>query len=298
MKKTVFILLVLFLMLTGTVQGQIWDNAKRPTATPTFTPTPEPTESAGLAYWLNLIVDVNEYLGSGEEPEPAPITGPGANHTEPTATVPVPPTETPVPTATATLIPTATFTATATATVVPTATATATPTATSTPTMTPTATATPDPLLGIETQRGKVWQWYPCGDDLEFLIANQPIMTKAQSGMTAEGMFLLFRAQIRNKTGRTVTGLKYESFMLSKNGSESEVYPLSGFYSTITSILWDLGLLRNEITAGQTLDTYLVFDVPGDYSAYKDSWVMTFLPTERFSNRQFTPIRITLPMPQ
>ena len=294
MKKTLFILLVLFLMLTGTVQAQIWDNAKKPTATPTFTPTPEPTESAGLAYWLNLIIDVNEHLSSGEESEPAPITGPGSKVPKPTSAAPVLPTETPLPTAT--LIPTATFTATATE--IPTATATATPTATFTPTMTPTATATPNPLLGIETQRGSTWKWYPCGDDLEFLIANQPVMTKSQSGMTAEGMFLLFRAQIRNKTGRTVTGLKYGSFMLSRNGSESEVYPLSGFHSTITSILWDLGLLRNEIQAGQTLDTYLVFDVPGDYSAYKDSWVMTFLPTERFSNRQFTPIRITLPMPQ
>lgn len=151
----------------------------------------------------------------------------------------------------------------------------------------------PDPLEGIETQKGVVYRQYPCGDDFNFMIVYQPIMTRSQSGQTAEGMFIFFRVQIQNMTGRALEGLKYESFTLSKgDGENAEVYPLSAFFSTVTSTLWSLGLLRDRIQANGTLDTYLVFDVQG---LYNDPWVLTFLPTERLSNEQFTPIRITLP---
>ena len=151
----------------------------------------------------------------------------------------------------------------------------------------------PDPLEGIETQKGVVYRQYPCGDDFNFSIVYQPIMTRSQSGQTAEGMFIFFRVQIQNLTGRTINGLKYESFTLSKGeGENAEVYPLSAFFSTVTSYLWSLGLFRDPISANGMLDTYLVFDVQG---VYNDPWVLTFLPTERYSNEQFTPIRITLP---
>ena len=151
----------------------------------------------------------------------------------------------------------------------------------------------PDPLEGIETQKGVVYRQYPCGDDFNFMIVYQPIMTRSQSGQTAEGMFIFFRVQIQNLTGRTIEGLKYESFTLSKgDGKDAEVYPLSAFFSTVTSRLWSLGLFRDRISAGGMLDTYLVFDVKG---VYNDPWVLTFLPMERYSNEQFTPIRITLP---
>ena len=151
----------------------------------------------------------------------------------------------------------------------------------------------PDPLAGIETQKGVVYRQYRCGDDFNFSIVYQPIMTRSQSGQTAEGMFIFFRVQIQNLTGRTINGLKYESFTLSKgDGENAEVYPLSAFFSTVTSYLWSLGLFRDPISANGMLDTYLVFDVQG---VYNDPWVLTFLPTERYSNEQFTPIRITLP---
>lgn len=297
MKKAIVLFSLLFLLLAESVwaqndpagryteaakKAQVWSNAKKPTATP----TPEPTQSAGVEYWMNLIFEVNQYLTEGEEEEetPIPITGPMGRPQEPTA-APQLPTDTPVPTATATQIPTATPTE------IPTATPTETPTATAT--LIPTPTETPNPLIGIETQRGVVNQWYPCGDDLSFRIVYQPIMTKAQSGQMAEGMFIYFRTQIQNRTNRTISGLKYESFTLSKNGTE--VYPLSGFFSTITSVLWDLGILRDEIPANGTLDTFLVFDVQG---LSNDPWVLTFLPTERYSNEQFTPIQISLPKVQ
>ena len=135
------------------------------------------------------------------------------------------------------------------------------------------------------------YKWYPCGDDLSFMIVYQPIMTKAQSGQTAEGMFILFRAQIQNKMNRALTGLKYESFTLT-NERTGEVYPLSGFFSTITSTLWSLGLFRDQIQAGNTLDTYLVFDVQG---SAKDPWTLNFAPIERYSDEMFTPIRVSLP---
>lgn len=151
----------------------------------------------------------------------------------------------------------------------------------------------PDPLEGIETQKGVVYRQYPCGDDFNFMIVYQPIMTRSQSGQTAEGMFIFFRVQIQNLTGRTIDGLKFESFTLSKgDGENAEVYPLSTFFSTVTSYLWSLGQFRDKISANGMLDTYLVFDVQG---VYNDPWVLTFLPTERYSNEQFTPIRITLP---
>ncbi len=151
----------------------------------------------------------------------------------------------------------------------------------------------PDPLEGIETQKGVVYRQYPCGDDFNFMIVYQPIMTRSQSGQTAEGMFIFFRVQIQNLTGRAIEGLKYESFTLSKgDGENAEVYPLSEFFSTVTSTLWSLGLFRDRIQVNGMLDTYLVFDVQG---LYNDPWVLTFLPTERYSNEQFTPIRITLP---
>ena len=75
------------------------------------------------------------------------------------------------------------------------------------------------------------------------------------------------------------------------NGVET-VYPLSAFFSNATSMLWDIGLMRNNIPVKGTLDTYLVFDVEG---AANDPWVLSFLPQERYSNYQFTPLRITLP---
>ena len=151
----------------------------------------------------------------------------------------------------------------------------------------------PDPLEGVETQKGVVYRQYPCGDDLSFMIVYQPIMTRSQSGQTAEGMFIFFRVQIQNLTDRTLSGLKYESFTLSKgDGENAEVYPLSPFFSQVTSYLWSLGHFRDSIPPRGTLDTYLVFDVQG---VYNDPWVLTFLPTERFSNEQFTPIRLTLP---
>ena len=161
-------------------------------------------------------------------------------------------------------------------------------------TETPVPAPTADPFEGIETQRGIVGRWYSCGEDLSFSFVYQPVMTKSQSGQMAEGMFILFRAQLRNPTNRPITGLKYESFRLvreDKDG-EKEIYPLSDFFSTITSILWDLNLLRDEIPANGTLDTYLVFDVEGKNT---DPWVLEILPTELNSNEQFPPIRIALP---
>lgn len=225
--------------------------------------TPTPTAD----FWSALIRDMSSYMVSQteeavqetEEAElPSPITFP---------------TFTPLPTSTP--FPTATFT----------------PTFTPTPTVTPTPTMTPDPLEGLEVQNGAVSRWYPCGQDLSFMIVYQPIMTKSQSGQTAEGEFILFRAFIKNESDRPITGLKFESFTLSKEGT-TETYPLSSFFTTVTSRLWDLGLFRNEIPAKGKLDTYLVFDVQG---AYNDPWVLNFVPMERDTDRQFSPIRLKLP---
>lgn len=178
-------------------------------------------------------------------------------------------------------------------TAIPFPTATPEPTAIPLPTATPEPTAIPDPFANVPTQQGVVWRTYPCGQDLNFTIVYQPIMTTRQSNLKASGKFILFRVQIQNLKDREIRGLEFESFTLSKtvNGAET-VYPLSAFFSNVTSMLWDLGLMRNSIPAKGTLDTYLVFDVEG---AANDSWVLNFLPTERFSNEQFAPIRIALP---
>ncbi len=162
------------------------------------------------------------------------------------------------------------------------------------PTATPEPTPIPDPFANVATQPGVVWRTYPCGQDLNFTIIYQPIMTTVQSQLQASGKFILFRVQIQNLKDREIRGLKFESFTLSKtvNGVET-VYPLSAFFSNATSMLWDLGLMRNSIPSKGTLDTYLVFDVEG---AANDPWVLSFLPMERFSDEmQFTPIRISLP---
>ena len=167
------------------------------------------------------------------------------------------------------------------------------PTSIPLPTATPEPTAIPDPFADVPTQQGVVWRTYPCGQDLNFTIVYQPIMTTVQSNLKASGKFILFRVQIQNLKDREISGLKFESFTLSKavNGAET-VYPLSPFFSNVTSMLWDLGLMRNSIPSKGTLDTYLVFDVEG---AVNDPWVLNFLPEERFSGERFTPIRITLP---
>ena len=167
------------------------------------------------------------------------------------------------------------------------------PTAIPLPTATPEPTAIPDPFADVPTQQGVVWRTYSCGQDLNFTIIYQPIMTTVQSNLKASGKFILFRVQIQNLGGWDISGLKFESFTLSKtvNGVET-VYPLSAFFSNATSMLWDIGLMRNNIPVKGTLDTYLVFDVEG---AANDPWVLSFLPQERYSNYQFTPLRITLP---
>ncbi len=162
------------------------------------------------------------------------------------------------------------------------------------PTATPEPTPIPDPFANVAVQKGVVWRTYPCGSDLNFTIIYQPIMTTVQSQLRAKGTFILFRVQIQNLSDREIHGLKFESFTLSKtvNGAES-VYPLSAYFSNVTSMLWELALLRDHIPPKGTLDTYLVFDVEG---AANDPWVLSFLPMERFSTElQFTPIRISLP---
>ena len=161
------------------------------------------------------------------------------------------------------------------------------------PTMIPEPTEIPDPFAGVEIQKGVVWRSYKCGNDLNFTIIYQPIMTRVQSNLTADGSFILFRVQIQNLTDRPIKGLLYESFTLSKTvGGTETVYPLSGFFSTVTSTLWEIGLCRNEIPAKGMLDTYLVFDVEGTAN---DPWVLNFCPIERFTYQLFTPIRLTLP---
>ena len=161
------------------------------------------------------------------------------------------------------------------------------------PTATPEPTPIPDPFANVATQPGVVWRTYPCGSDFNFTIIYQPIMTTVQNQLQASGKFILFRVQIQNLKDREIRGLKFESFTLSKtvNGVEI-VYPLSAFFSNATSMLWDIGLMRNSIPSKGTLDTYLVFDVEG---AANDPWVLSFLPEERISGERFTPIRITLP---
>ena len=162
------------------------------------------------------------------------------------------------------------------------------------PTATPEPTPIPDPFANVATQPGVVWRTYPCGSDFNFTIIYQPIMTTVQNKLRAKGSFILFRVQIQNLSDREIRGLKFESFTLSKtvNGAEI-VYPLSPYFSNVTSMLWEIGLLRDHIPPKGTLDTYLVFDVEG---AANDPWVLSFLPMERFSDEmQFTPIRISLP---
>ncbi len=167
------------------------------------------------------------------------------------------------------------------------------PTAIPLPTATPEPTAIPDPFADVPTQQGVVWRTYPCGRDLNFTIIYQPIMTTVQSNLKASGKFILFRVQIQNMKDWEIRGLKFESFTLSKTLKGTETtYPLSAFFSNATSMLWDIGLMRNTIPAKGMLDTYLVFDVEG---AATDSWVLNFLPMERFSDEQYAPIRITLP---
>ena len=186
------------------------------------------------------------------------------------------PTETPIPTATPEPLPTAT------------------PEPTPTETPVPSPTPIPDPFENVPIQQGVVWRTYPCGPDLNFTIIYQPIMTTVQNQLRARGTFILFRVQIQNLRGWDIRGLKFESFTLSKtvNGVET-VYPLSAYFSNVTSMLWEIGLLRDDIPPKGTLDTYLVFDVEGTVN---DPWVLNFLPMERFSNDlQFTPLRITLP---
>lgn len=158
------------------------------------------------------------------------------------------------------------------------------------PTAVPVVIETPDPLEGVETQRGITYNWY--GDEVKLMIVYQPIMTRSQSGQTAEGYFVLFRVSIQNNSGKTIS-LKNESFTLSKEVNGYEIkFPLSVFFSYVTSRLWDLGILRDEILPGRQLDTYLVFDVDG---AATDPWVFNFVPTERLTNTTYTPVKITLP---
>lgn len=150
-----------------------------------------------------------------------------------------------------------------------------------------------DVFEGVEPQKGVVGRWYPCGNEMSFMIVYQPIMSRSQSGQTADGMFLYFRVWIQNNSGRTINGLRYESFTLSKELNGTKItFPLSGLMSTVTSDMWEMKNLRTQILPGAQLDTWLVFDVDG---AYNETWTLNFVPIERFSEFQFTPIRIVLP---
>ena len=151
--------------------------------------------------------------------------------------------------------------------------------------------AAEDPFIGLETQPGIVGREYPCGD-LKFSFVRQPEIEESPTGQFPEGVIISFRLQVRNDLWQTLKGLKYESFRLVKDDGSGETYPLSAYWSNVMTLLWDLDLLRDEIQPDRTIETYLVFDVFGNST---DPWVLEILPTERITNEQFPPVRISLP---
>lgn len=145
----------------------------------------------------------------------------------------------------------------------------------------------------LEIQNGVIGEMYPCGSDMVLELLYQPIMTKSQSYMKAEGMFILFRVRIVNGSAKTIKGLKNNSFTLSKiiDGKEID-FPLAGGYSRDTSKAWEINVLSDELIPHWLMDTFLVFDVEGNYD---DPWVLTFSPIERGTDKPRCTIRLKLP---
>lgn len=145
----------------------------------------------------------------------------------------------------------------------------------------------------IEVQSGVIGKWYECGDKYKFMIYYQPIWTKSQSYLTAQGMFLLFRVKISNLSNEIIHGLDDKSFMLSRNYYGKDIqYPLDAIGSAYTSAQWEISMLSDDIKPASELDTYLVFDVDGKYN---DNWVLSFSPIIEKTNNKECEIKLTLP---
>ena len=145
----------------------------------------------------------------------------------------------------------------------------------------------------VEIQTGVLGRWYPCGDAYKFMIYYQPIMAKSQSYQTADGMFILFRVKIANISDEKIPGLSGGSFKLSRLYNDEEIsYPLSVINSTMTSRQWEIYQLDDNINPGMELDTYLVFDVDGQFD---DTWYLTFSPMRVGTNYAECKIKMTLP---
>ena len=145
----------------------------------------------------------------------------------------------------------------------------------------------------IEVQKAIAGKWYSCGDDFRFMFLYQPVMTKSQSYQTAEGMFILFRVWISNDSGKPLAGLKNDSFKLSReNKGNSTDFSLSGGHSRITSQAWQIDLLQDAFPALSKKDTFLVFDVDGNWN---DPWVLTFSPIEKGTEEKLCTIKLMLP---
>ncbi len=150
-----------------------------------------------------------------------------------------------------------------------------------------------DSIKEIEIQEGFTGKWYSCGEDFRFMFLYQPVMTKSQSNQTAEGMFILFRALISNDSGKPLAGLKNDSFKLSRETKgNSTDFPLSGGHSRMTSQSWQIDLLQDAFPGLSQKDTFLVFDVDGNWN---DPWVLTFSPVEKGTEEKLCTIKLTLP---
>lgn len=153
----------------------------------------------------------------------------------------------------------------------------------------PEVTETPEVMEILPAQLG---QKINCGNKFQFTFYYQPLMTKSNSSQVAKGKFLVSRVIITNLTDQTLEGIPARSFRLHGiiDGIDQE-YKLHIANSFITSDRWDVGLLTDTIQAGGSLDTFLVFDVPG----IATSWYLKFEPIVKSSEGPFCSVAIQVP---
>lgn len=146
-----------------------------------------------------------------------------------------------------------------------------------------------EPEIISEARLGQV---IPCGNAFQFSFFWQPKMVRSLSGEKTQARFLYFRAQITNLTGETIITLPARSFKaLSVINGVSQEYRLNTGVSLLTSDSWDVGLITDSLEPGKTLDTFLVFEVPG----HADEWYLDFQPILKLSDGPLCAIRMKFP---
>ena len=139
----------------------------------------------------------------------------------------------------------------------------------------------------------EIGYYYDCEGEFEIGYVYRPIMTKASSNMLAKGEFIMVRVRIKNESGYTMNGFSRDSFYLAQNTGKKEiVFPLDWNSSMKTSKIWDMRRLDRQLGTFEELDTWLVFDVNGNWN---DPWYLIFKPMDDYNREPLCTLRLSLP---